>query len=416
MLLADRQKKLKVFLATYSYKDNVDSSYLCGPSLDLFNYLKTRVKGIIYLEQPDPLSSDLTPQATIYTDGFLKKKERFPMFWFPLKRGQRRVEGALFAYILFKIRDIFSIVYFFIKIKEKFDFYIGVESPNALMGIFLRLLGRVKYVVYDVVDYSPQRFKNKILNWVFHVLDKFCVYNSDFVWNQTSLVAEAREKRGILKEKSAPQLVKSTGVEAAKIRQLNKEQINRYQIVYVGGLFEREGALLLLKALPLIVKEVPRVNLLVIGSGELDVEFKSQLKEQKLEKNCQMLGIVPEAERVESMLLESAIALAPYKDDPFSVKFYNDVSKVKVYASCGLPIVITRVPQVAQKIDKVAAGISVNYDKNDFAQAVIRLLKDDEFFMKTRKNTIDFIKKYTWEAIFDNLFKEMLNIIDEKNK
>ena len=74
MLLADRQKKLKVFLATYSYKDNVDSSYLCGPSLDLFNYLKTRVKKIIYLEQPDPLSSDLTPQATIYTDGFLKKK------------------------------------------------------------------------------------------------------------------------------------------------------------------------------------------------------------------------------------------------------------------------------------------------------------------------------------------------------
>ena len=47
------------------------------------------------------------------------------------------------------------------------------------------------------------------------------------------------------------------------------------------------------------------------------------------------------------------IALASYSDDPDSITYYADPTKPKGYLACGLPVVITNVPWIAEIINNV---------------------------------------------------------------
>lgn len=399
--------KQRVIIVSYTHKSNGIPTYMAGPTQDLLNYLKTRTEEVAIIEQPDPISEDLTPTATVWEGTKQVRFIRFPMFWFPLKKGRRNVVHSPFLYALFKIRDWVSTIYFLIKLRKRFALYIGVESPNTLLGILLRGFGVVKKVVYDMIDYSPKRFESHFFNSLFHQLDKFCVYHSDFVWNQTKKISEERFQSGFKKERCAPQLVKPSGVDASTIRQLPLEEIERHSLIYVGSLLERDGVQLLIDALPEISKKVPQAKVIIVGEGDLEKSLQEETRKQGLNRQCQFLGMIGDQEKVEELMRYAAIGIAPYLGERGSVKYYNDVSKPKVYMACGLPIIITKVPPMAEEVDRKRAGIAIQPDSKALADAAIKLLTEDNLFTEYRKNALEYVKDYQWNTIFDRLFEEM---------
>lgn len=388
------------------------SHYLSGPSQDLLAYLKPRAKRVVFVQQPDPVSEDLQPKALCYEKGVLTKELSFPMFWFPMKTGRREIASTPLMYLLFKLRDFFATFYFSFKLKDKFDVCVAVESLNALTAIWLRRFRRCQTVVYDMIDYSPERFSNKTLNRLFHWLDRRAVYQSDFVWNQTKQISEKRFASGYVREKCAPQLVKPTGVLPHKIRQLPLEEIDRHQLVYMGSLLKRDGVELLLRAFKEVVEQVPAAKLVLIGEGEQRPLLETFVQESGLQKQCQFLGIIEDEARLEDILVHSAVGLAPYSDEKGSVKIFNDVSKPKVYLSCGLPVIITRVPAVANEIEAYGAGIAVEYQKEALARAMVKLLKEESLFQSARQNALKMANDFSWDQIFNRLLEP---IVEKKN-
>lgn len=406
------KQSLLVLSYTINYH-GVTSHYLSGPSQDLLGYLKSKAKVVAFFEQPDPVSQDLAPRVVLYENGVKVKEKTFPMWWFPLKKGRREISSSPILYGLFKVRDFVSTLYFWVYLKRRFDVTVAVESPNVIAAILIRALSFKGKVVYDMIDYSPLRFQNKWLNKIFHFLDKYSVRWSDYVWNQTDLVAKERFKRGVDPKRCAPQWVKPTGVLTHKIRQNPLNKINRQQLVYVGSFLKRDGIELLIDSFKKVAEEVPSAKLLLIGDGELKIKISEDIKRSGFKKNVEFLGVIEDESKLEEILLGSAIGLAPYSDDVDSVKLFNDVSKPKVYLSCGLPVVITQVPPVAEEIQSRGAGIAVPYETDAFAKAIVKLLKDDLFFQECRKRTFVMAKDYSWEKIFDRLFKL---IYETKNK
>ena len=53
-----------------------------------------------------------------------------------------------------------------------------------------------------------------------------------------------------------------------------------------------------------------------------------------------------------SYLPTCGVALAPYVNEEKGTFKYAEPLKVKDYLGCGLPIIITRVPDIANEIDK----------------------------------------------------------------
>ncbi len=404
--LQDWIQERSFLILSYTINFNEKTShYLSGPSQDLLVYLKKRAKRVVFFEQPDPVSEDLQPKAVCYENGVWIEEFKFPMFWFPMSTGRREIASTPLMYVLFKVRDFLSTLYFSFKVKKKFDVCVAVESPNAITAFILRLFGKCSKVVYDMIDYSPNRFENSTLNGLFHWLDKMGVYLADTVWNQTKKISEERFAQGYKPEKCAPQLVKPTGILTNKIHQLSINEIDRHKIVYMGSFLKRDGVEVLLNAFRDVARKVPNAKLLMIGEGELKEELIHFVAQEGLSEQCEFLGMIEDEAKLEDLLLYSAVGVAPYSDEAGSVKAFNDVSKPKVYLSCGLPVVITAVPAVSEEIQKYGAGVRVAYDKEEMAGALTRLLTDDRYFEKARFQAHQMAQDYSWDHIFDRLFE-----------
>ncbi len=76
--------------------------------------------------------------------------------------------------------------------------------------------------------------------------------------------------------------------------------------------------------------------------------------------------------------------------------------------SSSIPVVITKVPNVAYEIEKNRCGIAIEYNKNELVGALIKLLTDEKMLIEFRKNAIKMAKKYTWDIIYNNALRETL--------
>ena len=78
--------------------------------------------------------------------------------------------------------DFFQVLWWVLKEKETYDTFIGVNGLNCLAGLFLKKIGKVKKVIFYTIDFVPIRFRNKLLNFIFHRIEIICVkYAATFV-------------------------------------------------------------------------------------------------------------------------------------------------------------------------------------------------------------------------------------------
>jgi glycosyltransferase involved in cell wall biosynthesis len=389
----------KVIIASYTHIVKGEYTTIGGPALAIKDYLKSRVKCLVCVWQPVPISDTLSAIEEVFENGKEIRKRRFYIINWPFGREKE----ISFIYVALKLRDILATFYFALKANERFDIFIGVESLNALIGVLLRRLGVVKTVIYYNLDYGEIRFKNPILNYLFHALDKLAVNHVDYTWNLAEEMINARKRRGILKKGTESQLIVPIGIDLSRVKPLNIEQINRKTIAYLGLLAEKQGVQLLVEALPEIVKRVEGVHLMFIGSGPLEASLKKAVKEYNLEERVTFTGLVSD-EEVERLLCKCSVGIAPYFPDPNSTKKFTDPTKPKMYLACGLPVIITRVPPMATEIEKRRAGLAIKYDKNELAEAVSSLLADEKTYLEYRKNAINFAQQYDWSNILDKAF------------
>ena len=370
-----------------------------GHPQELESFLKQRGHELMFIGHPFSYALQKKSAATVYEKGSLKAKAEVPQIKGP----------EIFLYL----KDFLATFYFLLKFKSKFHIYVGVDPLNAFVGLLLKRLGFVKIVIFYVIDYVPVRFNNVILNNVYHSVDKICVHHADYTWNLTSRMAIGREWRGIRKEETN-QMTVPTGTHFEEAKQLPSEQVDRTSIAFLSHLRKNQGIELILEALPEVVKEIPSAKLVVIGTGPLEDYFKSEVKKRNLEKNVVFLGYIKDHGEIEKIVSKCGVGLAPYVPDSDSFTWYADPGKPKVYLGCGVPVIITRVPEVAFEIEKRGAGIAINYDKHELIGAIVKILTNDEVYRHCRQKALEFACEYAWEKIFDEAFKHLLVKYDKQ--
>jgi len=309
--------------------------------------------------------------------------------------------GNVFTWTLGALDTIWQVI----KTRKRFDLYVGSNNLNAFTGIVLRRIGLLKKVIFFTPDYSHQRFKNKLLNNFYHWLDYYCLKNADLVWNSSAVmpvdpIMRERERRGVPPKYRSKQIQVSDGTDPAE--RLSFDKINRYEVGFVGHLKKGMGVELLIDVFPEITKQIPEAKLLIIGSGP--IEEKLRIQAQGL-NNIEFTGFMGELSQVYKRLSKCAIGVAPYEEGTTSQ--YSDPGKVKVYLSVGLPMVITKVPQVAFEIDREKCGIAINYGRNELIEAVVRLLKDETLLREYRNNAVRLAEKYSWDKIFERALSKL---------
>jgi glycosyltransferase involved in cell wall biosynthesis len=138
----------------------------------------------------------------------------------------------------------------------------------------------------------------------------------------------------------------------------------------VAHLFPRKGYDVMLRALPSLIRQVPSVHYLIIGTGE-------RAYEQQLKALASQLGI---AERVHfvgfqddvtSLLSVLSLYVHPARMEGFGIAVVEALA-------AGKAVVATRVGGVPEVIEDGETGLLVDSDRpEELTEAIVSLLRDD---------------------------------------
>lgn len=328
------------------------------------------------------------------------------------KQGKITAEKISYRKKSFGIVDYFidflQVIWSVLRSHDKYDVFIGVNSLNCFAGLFLKKIGKVRKVILYTMDFVPIRFENKLLNYVFHKIEIFCVKNSDEVWNVSPRMAEGREKYLGLSGKKYPQKFIPVGIWNDKIKKRSMDEIKKNQILFIGHLLEKQGVQMVLEALPSVIKKIGDVKFLIIGGGEYESVLKNKVQELNIQNNVIFTGWITDRNKLDEMIGESMIAVATYKPEKEMLRnftYFADPNKLKDYLGAGLPIILTNISYNAEEIEKRKCGIMVNYDKNDISEALAKLLKDKPIYKEYRENALNYAKELDWVNVYDKIFK-----------
>lgn len=309
------------------------------------------------------------------------------------------------------LKDFFYTLIWSLRFRNKWDLYFGVGNLNPLVGIILRLLKKVDKVIYYSMDYYPTRFKNKLLNWFYFQLDKFCVRFSDETWNVSPVMVEAREKKmGMDRRIYNRQYTVPGGIWFNKVKRLPFSKINKRKIVYRGYLIPHMGVDLAIKAMPKILKYDPKIIFEIVGGGEQEESLKELSKKLGVSNNVIFHGWIKDRAKLEKILLDGSVGIATFNTTILDEKVKNaDPGKIKDYMMMGMPIIVTRAISYYEQIEKQKCGIVIDYNPDQLAQAVIKLLTNKKLLEEYRANALKYIKKYDWNNILKPNMERILN-------
>lgn len=310
------------------------------------------------------------------------------------------------------LKDFFYSLFVVLRKSQRYDLYVGCGGFNVLPGLFLKLFGRVRKVVFYTIDYCPNRFDNWILNTAYFVIDQICVKYANLTWNLSERIAEGRKHYGGLaaatleKQRTVP-----VGVWLDELPASRNEIANEKILAFCGHLLESQGLELVLEAIPEIVKRVRGFKFMIIGDGPHRAVLEQLSANLGLDKRVIFKGAIYETREMLNTLATARIGVAPYLDSgrKNSYHYYADVTKPKTYFSCGLPVVITGVPSISRDVKNRKLGLVVNPNKRDLADAVATLMTDDDLYRECKTNVEKYVRSLDWNAIFCKALEDLEN-------
>tara|TARA_B100001971_G_C18244572_1_gene573306 strand:+ start:1181 stop:2368 length:1188 start_codon:yes stop_codon:yes gene_type:complete len=372
----------------------VSHVFTTGPTQELEQYLKNKVKSLVFISHPFYQFKGKSSRMVKYEKGSVVADVK-----------TLAIDGPE---ILIFIKDVIMTIFLTLRHNLRSDVYVGVDCLNALIGLVFKRIRYTNTVIFYTIDYIPNRFNNPLINGIYHWIDKICVNNCDYVWNLSPVMTTLRRKHRILHKNYDNQLVVPIGVNFNRSNIVPFKKINRKRVVYLGSLRTGQGITLIFDAFSDLVKKVPDAELIVIGTGPLENEFKERIISLNLSESVTFLGYVPDHKDVEQILSESAIGLAPYEPGIQFYTQYTDPAKPKVYMANGLPVIITKVPQIAKIIHETKSGVAISYNKEELVDALFLLLTDDYLYNIYRDNAVNFISHNLWTDVFTKAIVSVL--------
>lgn len=190
---------------------------------------------------------------------------------------------------------------------------------------------------------------------------------------------------------------------------LKKEQVDLaavqkhegFEVLNHGQFYEGRGYELMVDACDLLM-DYPDIHLAIRGFGRLEKQLRADVEKKKNKESFVFYPSVTVQELIPKAS-ESSVGVAITL--PICLNFKLSVSnKLFEYASAGLPVIMSDIPEHVYLNNKYEFGIVLNeLTAEEFAKAVIRLYCDKEFYEKCANNAKKMSLEINWENEFGKL-------------
>ena len=172
-------------------------------------------------------------------------------------------------------------------------------------------------------------------------------------------------------------------------------------IISISRLSEKNGLDTLIRAMPLVLKELPEAKLKIYSTGHLYNMLMEIVKRNDLEKSVKFFGEVsyndlPNAYR------SGRIFVRPATDEGFGLSFLESMA-------CGIPVIGTNVGSIPEIVKDKTTGLLVSPKQPDeLAEQIIKIMTDDKLYKKLRKKGLELSSNFTWK----NTCKELIKLYE----
>jgi len=189
---------------------------------------------------------------------------------------------------------------------------------------------------------------------------------------------------------------------------------SRYpQIVFVGHIHPFRNPVQLIKAMPLILKEVPNARLILAGRVDLKEPVGIASELHLTGENVQFLGETPHDEVVR--LIKASHVFASWVTGP-----YPSLGTAPMEAMlCGTPVV-NDIPEDLFGENKLKNNENImlvnSLDSHAIAEIIVCLLKDEKLRQKIGSGGRCFVREHlSWESIAGQIEALYANVLKEKS-
>ncbi len=168
------------------------------------------------------------------------------------------------------------------------------------------------------------------------------------------------------------------------------------KIIYVGRLFPEKSIDTLIKALPYIIKEYPKIHVMLAGMGHVRPKLEKLVQDLNLKKYVTFLGLVSDEDKI----------LAYNAGDIFVSPSFAELEGMTVLEAmaCGKPVVIPNATMNAAKFFIKDNGfLFESKNHKDLACQILKLINNPELRQKMGENSLKQVKNYDINKSVDRL-------------
>lgn len=183
--------------------------------------------------------------------------------------------------------------------------------------------------------------------------------------------------------------------------------LDRYTLIYVGSLGPIRGLEMVVEAMPKIIKEIPEIHLLLIGTGVRKNILERLVNKTRVGEHVTLKGWL-DFRYVPQYLRAARAGVIPH----LSTEHTNTTipNKIFDYMVHGLPVIASDVAPMKRIIEEEKCGVTFKANNlDDFVNAVARVYHDQENQFGKNGRTAVF-KRYNWKEdsaillkVFDDL-------------
>jgi glycosyltransferase involved in cell wall biosynthesis len=183
---------------------------------------------------------------------------------------------------------------------------------------------------------------------------------------------------------------------------------NDIVLALIGRLHKQKGHLLLLKALPFILPEAPRIKVIFCGEGEEETFLRGMVENMGLAGHVRFLGIIENASRI-----------LPLVDILVLPSHWEGMPHVVLEAmAAGRPVVASRIEGLDELVEDGKTGLLfLSGDPRSLAEALLKLINNSELARNLGKAARERVmKKFQLKETVQNTVRLYQKLLAEKLK
>jgi len=178
-------------------------------------------------------------------------------------------------------------------------------------------------------------------------------------------------------------------------------------ILFFGYIGENKGVEYLIKAIPIISQVIPDIKVIIAGEGNFS-------KYSKLIEDSSKFEIYNEFipnEKVPELFQRAKVVVLPYTYH----KTTGHSGVLNIAFAFGKPVIVTNVGSLPEMVEYGKSGLIVPPKNPEaLAEAIIKLLKDDELRKEMSRNALKRAEELSWDNIAKMHIKVYERVLNER--